>query len=34
MKATALLKKDHAAIKKLLADFSRTTARSPDDARS
>jgi iron-sulfur cluster repair protein YtfE (RIC family) len=29
MKATALLKKDHAAVKKLLADFSRTTARAP-----
>src|SRR6185436_7566344 len=29
MKATALLKKDHAAVKKLLAEFSRTTARAP-----
>ena len=29
MKATALLKKDHAAVKKLLSDFSRTTARAP-----
>ena len=29
MKATALLKKDHAVVKKLLADFSRTTARAP-----
>ena len=29
MKATTLLKNDHAAVKKLLADFSRTTARGP-----
>ena len=33
MKATELLKKDHAAVKKLFADFSRTTARAPYDAR-
>lgn len=29
MKATTLLKNDHAAVKKLFADFSRTTARAP-----
>jgi len=29
MKATTLLKTDHAAVKKLFADFSRTTARAP-----
>jgi len=28
MKATTLLKNDHAAVKKLLADFGRTTARA------
>ena len=28
MKATTLLKRDHAAVKKLLADFGRTTARA------
>ena len=28
MKATALLKKDHAAVKKLLTDFGRTTSRA------
>src|SRR6185503_9387872 len=28
MKATALLKKDHAAVKKLLTDFVRTTPRA------
>ena len=29
MKATTLLKNDHAAVKKLFADFRRTTARAP-----
>jgi hypothetical protein len=28
MKATTLLKNDHAAVKKLFADFGRTTARA------
>jgi len=28
MKATTLLKNDHAAVKKLLADFSHTTTRA------
>ncbi len=29
MKATQLLKKDHAAVKKLFAEFGRTTSRAP-----
>jgi hypothetical protein len=29
MKATTLLKNDHAAVKKLFEDFRRTTARAP-----
>jgi iron-sulfur cluster repair protein YtfE (RIC family) len=29
MKATQLLKKDHAAVKKLFAEFARTTTRAP-----
>jgi hypothetical protein len=29
MKATTLLKDDHAAVKKIVADFRRTTARTP-----
>lgn len=33
MKATTLLKNDIAAVKKL-SDFSRTIARTPDDARN
>jgi hemerythrin superfamily protein len=29
MKATQLLKKDHGAVKKLFAEFARTTSRAP-----